>query len=89
MRGSRQRGEEEFIDDARTRDADATLLCDSRMGRHHHAALHPRRPHRYERRSRSGCAPAGSQGDAAADLGAGGDASGREDDLTRCSLCRV
>jgi hypothetical protein len=44
MRGSRQGGEEAFIDEARTRDANPTLLCANWMGRHSHTALHPRRP---------------------------------------------
>src|SRR5260370_7954642 len=44
-----QIGEEEFVDDARTRDSDPALLFAGWMGRHHHAAMHARRPHRHIR----------------------------------------
>ena len=44
-----QVGEEEFIDDARTRDADGTLLQAFWVGGHHHATGHARRPHRHSR----------------------------------------
>src|SRR5207245_1418017 len=44
-----QIGEEEFVDDARARDADPTLLCAGWVGRHHYAALHARRSHRHIR----------------------------------------
>ncbi len=43
----RQRGEEKFIDDTRTRDANRTLLVAGWMSRHHHAAPHPLWPHRH------------------------------------------
>ncbi len=46
MRGSRQIGEEEFVDHARARDANRTLLLAGWMSRHHHAARHPFRPYR-------------------------------------------
>ena len=39
-RGSRQIGEEEFVDHARTRDANGALLFASWMCRHHHSARH-------------------------------------------------
>ena len=40
-----QVGEEEFVDDACTRDAHRTLLLAGWMGGHHHAARHALRPH--------------------------------------------
>jgi hypothetical protein len=45
----RQGGEEEFVDDARTRDANPALLCAGRMSRYHYAAVHTLRPHRHIR----------------------------------------
>jgi hypothetical protein len=45
MRGSRQRGEEEFIDDTCTRDANRALLFAGGMGGYHHAAQHALGPH--------------------------------------------
>ncbi len=45
----RQVGEEEFIDAARPRDPDGTLLVAGGMSRHHHAAEHARRSHRHLR----------------------------------------
>src|SRR6266699_349259 len=45
----RQLGEEEFVDDARTRDANPALLFAGWMGRHHHAAMHARGSHRHIR----------------------------------------
>jgi hypothetical protein len=45
----RQVREEEFVDDALSGEADTTLLFSSRMGRHHHPAALPRRPHRHIR----------------------------------------
>src|SRR6266700_4722538 len=45
----RQHGEEEFVDDARTREANGTLLCASGMGCHHHAAQHTIGTHRHLR----------------------------------------
>src|SRR6266699_3663588 len=38
--------EEEFVDDARTRDTHWALFFGSWMGGHRHAAQHSRRPHR-------------------------------------------
>src|SRR6266568_7778459 len=49
MRGSRQVGEEEFVDDARTRDPNGTLLFARRMRCHNHAAAHALGPSRYLR----------------------------------------
>ena len=43
----RQRGEEQFVDDTRTREANRTLLVVGWMSRHHHAAPHPLWSHRY------------------------------------------
>ncbi len=40
-------GEEEFIDDARPRDANRTLLVALGMGGHHHAAQHALGSHRH------------------------------------------
>jgi hypothetical protein len=45
----RQGGEEEFVDDARTRNANPTLLFASWMDRYHHTTLHPCRPNRHLR----------------------------------------
>jgi hypothetical protein len=45
----RQIGEEEFVDEARTRNANRTLLLANGMGRYHHAARHTERSHRYLR----------------------------------------
>src|SRR5712691_12204500 len=42
----RQIGEEEFVDDARTRDANRALLFASFMGRHYHAVQHALGPYR-------------------------------------------
>ncbi len=42
-----QRGEEQFLDDPRTRDANWTLLVADGMGRHHHAARFAFGPHRH------------------------------------------
>jgi hypothetical protein len=42
-----QAGEEEFVDDALSREANPALLFVGRVGRHHHAARHARRPHRH------------------------------------------
>src|SRR6266699_541617 len=43
----RETGKEEFVDDARTRDANGTLLGAGWMGRHDHAAQHALGPHRH------------------------------------------
>ena len=43
----RQAGEEEFIDDARTREAHPALLFAGWMGRHHHAAALAGRSYRH------------------------------------------
>ena len=45
----REAGEEEFIDDASTRDPNRTLLFGGLMGRDHHAARNAIRPHRHSR----------------------------------------
>src|SRR5215470_17784213 len=45
----RQVGKEEFVNDARTRDADGALLLAGGMGCHHHAARYPLRPHWHAR----------------------------------------
>jgi hypothetical protein len=45
----RQVGEEEFIDDTRTREANRTLLFASGMRCHHHATQHALRPDRHSR----------------------------------------
>src|SRR5579875_3165536 len=45
----RQGGEEEFIDDALTRDAHRTLFLAGWMGRYHHAAGHTLSPHKHFR----------------------------------------
>jgi hypothetical protein len=45
--GSRQSGEEEFLNDARTCEANGTLLKALGMGGYHHAAQRARRSHRY------------------------------------------
>jgi hypothetical protein len=42
-----QIGEEEFVDDARTRDAHRAFLLTGWTGRYHHAAQHPFGSHRY------------------------------------------
>src|SRR5205807_688762 len=47
--GSRQAGEEEFIDHAGTRDTNRALLFAGWMGRDHHATLDAIRPHRHIR----------------------------------------
>src|SRR5512135_2454434 len=39
--------EEEFVDDARARDANLALLLTGRMGRYHHAAGHTLSSHRH------------------------------------------
>ncbi len=49
MRGSRQVGEEEFVDDAGTRDANRALLFARGMSCHDHAAQHPLGPYRHRR----------------------------------------
>src|SRR6516162_1595359 len=45
-RSLRKVGEEEFVDDARTRDADGALRVGSLMGCHDHTAQHTLRSHR-------------------------------------------
>src|SRR2546423_11888615 len=76
--GSRQTGEEEFINHARTRDPNRTLLFASWMGRHHHAARDAIRPQRhirtvleraYHPTFRVGQMLIGRQGQASLDLG--------------------
>src|SRR5260370_3774101 len=44
-RGSWQRGEEQLVDNARTREANRALLFAGWMGGRHHATLHSLRPH--------------------------------------------
>ena len=85
MRGSRQGGEEEFVDDARTRNANPTLLCASWMGRYHHTTLHPCRPNRHLRAIVEAAHQLAFIAMLELSLSAGADASGRQDDLTRCS----
>src|SRR5512135_1569800 len=45
----RQIGEEEFVDDARTRETNPALLFAGWMGRHYHTARHTKRSHRHSR----------------------------------------
>src|SRR5713226_5346741 len=51
-----QLGEEKFVDDPRTRDANGALLFPSWMSCDDYTAQHTFRPHRDRRRSRRGCA---------------------------------
>src|SRR5262245_49201513 len=76
----RQRGEEKFIDDTRTRDANRTLLVTGWMSRHHHAAPHPLWPHRHRLPSRRDCVAPGFPGAAGSDRGEDADAPGRAGD---------
>jgi hypothetical protein len=67
----RQSGEEEFVDDAGTRKANPALRFAGWMGRHHHAAMHAKRSHRYIRAEVSAAHQLALLSDAGADLGAG------------------
>src|SRR5260370_41518384 len=59
------------------------------MGRQHHAAMHARRPYRHIRAVVEAAHKRALLSDTGADLGAGANAPGREDDPARRTLCRA
>ncbi len=84
-----QGGEEEFVDNARTRDAHWALLLASGMRCHDHAAPYALRPHRHvwtvvEAADDLACLRA-----VGTDRGADANAPGQEDDRAPCTLCLV
>ncbi len=83
----RQIGEEEFVDDARTRDANRALLFASFMGRHYHAVQHALGPYRDLRTIVEAAHDLTCLHAAGTDRQAGADAPGRADDRARCTLC--
>jgi hypothetical protein len=83
-----QRGEEQFADNARTREANRALLFAGWMGGHHHATPHALRPHRYVWTVVEAPHDLTLQSAAGTDRQAGVDVPGRADDRGRCTLCR-